>query len=138
MSAYSLKEAIKLGLLSNAALAALVGDRVWSQFAPGEVVDKFSVWVVYEGMSGGEVGSMDGNNNLSYPRFQFTVGGADPLAVNEVFNILRLQFNGYEYSYTVEAVTYRVIFLHLDDRDGWADSSRLYRPTVDLQIWAEN
>jgi hypothetical protein len=78
-----LKEGLRQALLANAALVAIVGSRITSSFAP-QNTPAGATWLVISQISGLEDSAMDGNSNLTRPRFQLTVGGADQEQVDAV------------------------------------------------------
>jgi hypothetical protein len=131
---YSLKEGLRQALLANAALVAIVGSRITSSFAP-QNTPAGQTWIVISQISGQEDSAMDGNANLTRPRFQLTVGGADQEQVDAVRDIL-VQFNGVTYDYVALDGTHTLTFFHADDNDGWEEPSRLYKVMVDLYVWA--
>lgn len=130
----NIREAIRQALLSNQALTAIVANRVSSHYAPANTpADK--TWIVMSKISGGEEGAHDGNQRLSHPLFQFTIGGGAQEKVDEVQRLL-IALNCTEYTYTENGTPYVLTFFHRDDRDAvWDGGSRISEASVDLEIW---
>lgn len=129
---FNLREGLKQSILANAAIAALVGANVWGGFTPTGVADKASVWVTYIKLYGQEESAMDGDQALTHPVFQLTIGGKNRANVEAVQQLL-VKFNGTNYTHEGKVLT----FFHRDDQDGWTDGTRVQEPTVDLEIWVE-
>lgn len=127
--AWNLREGIRQAILNNAELAALVGERVWSGHTPKT---QSEVWITFIKIFGQEEGSFDGDQKLTHPVFQFTIGGANKVNVDEVQRLL-VKLNATQYTYA----GVQILFIHKDDRDGWEDGTRQQDPSVDLEIWAE-
>lgn len=133
---YSLKEAIRQSLLANTPLAALIGTRVTSAFAPHTTAAD-GPWIVMTQISGQEDGSLSGDAGLTRPRFQFTIGGPDQEEVDAVRDTLIVQFHASTKTYTDSgAVDRDITFFHADDNEAWEESPRSYKVLVDFFIWA--
>ncbi len=128
---FNLREGIKQALLANAAIAALVGARVWDGYAPSNVTAA-GPWIVYRKIYGGEEGAMDGDQALTHPTYQFTIGGTNKVNVNAVQQLL-VKFNCTNYAHEDKVLT----FYYKDDQDAWSDGARVQEPSVDLEIWVE-
>lgn len=129
----NLREGIKQAILANTELLTILGDRVWSTFAP--VTTSYTCWVVMTKIAGGEVESNQGDGGLTHPVFQFTIGGTDKVQCDRVQYLLE-QFNAFEYTYAGEGGGHVLTFFYVDSRDGWDDRTRNYNPSVDLTVWA--
>lgn len=133
---YSLKEAIRQSLLANPALAALVGSRVTSAFAPFST-DADGPWIVMTQVSGQEDGSFSGDAGLTRPRFQFTIGGPDQETVDAARDALITNFNTSTKTYVdSDSVSHDITFFHADDNEAWEENPRSYKVLVDFFIWA--
>lgn len=128
----NIREAIKQALLANAAIAALVGQRVWSGYAPTGT-DKVGPWIVFTKLYGVREGAHDGDQALQHPVFQFTIGGTAKVSVDAVQDLLT-RLNGTNYTHAGKVLT----FFHKDDQDAWTDGTRVQEPTVDLEVWVED
>lgn len=128
---YSLKEVIRQCLLANAPLAALIGERVTSAFAPSNTIAT-GPWVVMTQVSGQEEGSFSGDAGLTRPRFQFTIGGPNQEDVDAVRDVLISEFNVATKTYDGHSIT----FFHADDNEAWEENLRSYKVLVDFFIWA--
>ncbi len=130
----NIRTGIRNALLANAALVALVGQRITSSYAPNTTPVE-STWIVMTLINGAEEGSFDGNSQLTHPTFQFTIGGADKEKVDEVQRLL-VQMHCTEYDYTEGENTFRLTFFHSDARDAmWEGGTRVSEASVDLQVW---
>lgn len=134
---YLLQEGVRQALLANTDLTALIGQNVWAEFAPASAEE---VWLVITQISGRETTALDGNNNLSRKRYQFTLGGTDKIKTMSAVDVLVKQFNGLDFPYNTgtvdEPVIQQILFLHADDRNHWDEQTRTYFPTVDFFVWA--
>jgi hypothetical protein len=133
---YSLKEAIRQVILADPDIAALIGERLTSAFAPLSGTAS-GPWVVMTQISGQEDGSFDGDAGLTRPRFQFTIGGPAQETVDQVRDALIRNFNAAVKLYTDgDSVERRITFFHADDNEAWEEPTRSYKVLVDFFIWA--
>lgn len=131
----NIRNAIRSAFLADAALVALVGQRIFTSFAPiGRTTSVNDTWVVMTKLTGAEESAHDGNQQLSHPLFQFTIGGADKEKVDEVQRLLST-YNAREFTYDDQGTPRVLTFFHRDDRDDWEPESRLHKATVDLEVW---
>lgn len=130
----NIREGIRQALLANAALVAIVGQRITSHYAPANTPAGLT-WIVMTKISGGEEGAHDGDQMLTHPTFQFTVGGGSQENVDEAVRLL-LGMQCTEYVYNEGSNEYRLTFIHSDDRDAqWDGNTRVSEASVDFTIW---
>lgn len=129
---FNIAESIRRALLANAELNALVAGNVTATFAPNAA--KMPCWITMSQIYGGETGSHSGDNRLTHPTYQFTIGGTDKIKCDRVKTILSSQFNCVDFT---DAEGFVLTFMFSDGRDGWDEATMTYMGSVDLTIWVE-
>ena len=129
----NLEEGLRQAILANAGIAALVGSRVSFEFAPVST-PLTAPWIVGTRINGAEEGAMDGDQQLSHPTYQFTIGGPNKAQVDRVRWLL-CKFNCTEFIYTEDGTPYTLTFHHSNDFSEWEPDSRVSKALVDLIVW---
>lgn len=110
--------------------AGLPTTAIYSSYVPKAALVT-AVWLAFERVSGGEESAHNGDQGLSHPRYQLTIGGMDKAAIDRVRDIL-VKYNGKEVTVGSDTLT----FFHADDAESSEQDTRVYTSTVDLFIWA--
>lgn len=116
-------------LLADATLSGLIGTRLYPLKMPQKPTYPA---ITYQWVTGQRVHSTDGASGLAGPRVQFDCWAETYLAMESVFEALRLRLDGYQGA----AGTTKVQGAFFDnERDLYEDKVEIYRRSVDYFIW---
>ena len=124
-----IEEALYTYLTGYAALAALVGARVYPMQAPQDAIYPL---VVYQQVSGPREYSHSGPSNLAHPRFQFTAWAATFFESRQVAAQVRAALGGY--AGTVGTETLYAVFID-NEVPVYDDKTKQYGSVIDAMIW---
>lgn len=88
--------------MSNASIAALIGDRVYAMYVPE---DSALPAVAYNMVTDHGFFSMDGKTNFYQPRFILNIVSQNVADLRTIQDLLESTFNGWEESFTEIVVT---------------------------------
>ncbi len=138
-TAPNLSEAVRLAIVANTDLLSLgiTAAVVWNTFAP-TAVNPTGPWIVFEAITLQETGSQDGDDGLENARYQLTIGGTNPVAVDKVQRVLARQFNGLDFTYVESTVPYIVhFFQNGGNASPWEPNQAVYKLSVDFEVWIQ-
>lgn len=127
-----IEQALVQHLLTNAAVAAKVGNRVHLKQLPQR--STLPAIVIHK-VSGPREHSHDGSSGLARPRFQFDMYAATAEAANDLAEKVRLALDGFRGTMGgVSGVRVDGVFLE-NERDDYDDSAEVQAVSQDYIVW---
>jgi len=137
MTIADVRVGLRAYLLDDAAIAAIVGTRIYPIVLPqGQVQTS----IVYTRVSGIGDNHMEGPSGLSRPRFQVDCWSQSIDTASQLANLVKERIDGFRGTWfwgedsPAEAIVVQGVFFQ-NEREDFDDATRLYRVSRDYFVW---